>query len=129
MSDMYTNGNISWSELTTSNPQAAVEFYGALFGWQFDVMPMPEGTYYVASNQGEKIAGIMQAPPDIAHLPANWGQYVTVKDIDETAHQITALGGNIIVPKTAIPSVGEFILFQDPQGAVLSVIQYVEGES
>ena len=35
--DVYTTpGAFSWSELMTSDPASAREFYGALFGWRFD---------------------------------------------------------------------------------------------
>lgn len=129
MSDMTTPGHLSWSELMTSNPSAAAEFYGSLFGWTFSLMDMPDGTYHVASNGDDKIAGIMQLPSDSPSQNASWGQYVTVDDIHATAAKIQRLGGNLLVPPTTIPGVGEFILFTDPQGAALSAIQYAnEGE-
>ena len=41
--DAYkTHGAFSWSELMTSNPKAACEFYGTLFGWKAETMS--EGT-------------------------------------------------------------------------------------
>ena len=46
--DAYkTHGAFSWSELMTSDPEAALRFYRELFGWATDTMPMPDGTYHV----------------------------------------------------------------------------------
>ena len=46
--DAYkTHGAFSWSELMTSNPKAACEFYGTLFGWKAETMDMGTGPYHV----------------------------------------------------------------------------------
>ena len=122
MSVSHTPNQFSWSELMTNNPQQAVEFYAGLFGWQFNTMDMEGESYFIASNNGEEIAGISQAPEQEA-VPV-WQQYVTVDNIHKTAENVTQLGGNILTPVTPIPGVGQFIVFQDPQGAVLSAIEY-----
>ena len=37
--DVYkTHGAFSWSELMTTDPKAAAEFYSGLFGWTFKDM-------------------------------------------------------------------------------------------
>lgn len=56
----------------------------------------------------------------------SWGAYVTVDDVDAIAQKAQELGARTIVPLTDIPDVGRFYTFQDPQGAVLSVISYVK---
>lgn len=130
MSEALTPHLFSWSELMTTDPQKASEFYGALFDWQFDTMDMQGEDYYIALNQGEKIAGMMTLPAQAPDQSPLWGQYVTVTDIQATADKVDSLGGNVLTPPTDIPGVGAFIVFQDPQGAVLSAIQYAmpEGE-
>lgn len=127
MSDkITTHGMPSWSELMTTDAASATEFYGQLFGWRFDTMPMPEGDYHVASIGDEKVAGIMAIPAQAAGTPPNWGQYITVDDVDAFADKVKTLEGVILVPPTDIPGVGRFVLFQDPQGAMLSAITYAE---
>lgn len=129
MSNTSTPNQFSWSELMTTEPQAASEFYGSLFGWQFETMTISASdddnageSYLIASNNGEQIAGIMQKP---AEVPSPvWGQYVTVTDIEATAQKITDLQGTVLTPPTQIPGIGRFIVFIDPQGAPLSAIQY-----
>lgn len=124
MSNALQSGLFSWSELMTTSPQQATEFYSGLFGWQFDTMDMGGQNYYIATQNGEKIAGIMAKPEEVP-VPG-WGQYVTVRDIEVSASKVKNLGGNLLTPPTAIPGVGKFIVFQDPQGALLSAIQYDE---
>jgi predicted enzyme related to lactoylglutathione lyase len=125
--DAYkTHGAFSWSELMTSDPEAALRFYRQLLGWTTDTMPMPGGTYHVLKADGTAIGGVMKMSKEAAAggMPPSWGCYVTVKDVDECARQVPALGGKVLHPPTDIPSVGRFAVIADPQGAWLSVITY-----
>lgn len=117
-------GAFSWNELMTTDPVGAKEFYGKLFGWELHDRPMEVMTYTVISAGGEEVGGIMQKPPTADRIPSRWGTYVTVADVDVTAHLVLGLGGKVLIEPTAIPDVGRFALVQDPQGAVVSVISY-----
>ena len=121
-----THGAFSWAELMTTDCEAATQFYQQLFGWTFTSTAMPDGEYHLAMRGDEKIAGIMQLPPEAAGAPPHWGNYVTVADVDAVAESVTKHGGKLLVPPTDIPNVGRFILFQDPQGATLSAMTYAE---
>lgn len=123
---MTTHGMPSWLELMTTDASAATKFYAELFGWTFETMPMPDGDYHVASCGEEKIAGIMAAPQEASGTPPNWGNYITVDNVDEFAGKVENLGGAILVPPTDVPGVGRFTLFQDPQGAMLSAFTYAQ---
>ena len=39
----YAPGTFSWTDLATPDPDAAKGFYGALFGWQAEDLPVPGG--------------------------------------------------------------------------------------
>ena len=54
------------------------------------------------------------------------GVYVTVDDVDATAKKAEALGAKIVMPLTDIPNVGRMCISQDPQGAAISIITYVD---
>ncbi len=123
---MTTHGMPSWLELMTTDAAAASKFYSELFGWTFETMPMPDGDYHVAAVGDEKIAGIMAHPPEAAGTPPNWGNYITVDDVDSFADKVASLGGTVVVPPTDVPGVGRFTMFQDPQGAMLSAFTYVQ---
>ena len=123
--DTYkTHGAFSWSELMTTDPQAAADFYARLFGWKVETMDMGTGPYRVVKAGDTSVGGIMGMPPGEQAPPSAWGCYVTVDNVDETVRQCTALGGKVCVGPMDIPTVGRFAVLQDPQGAVINVITY-----
>ena len=50
MDPFKTHGAISWPELMTTDPDAAVAFYETVFGWTTETMPMEAGPYHVVSG-------------------------------------------------------------------------------
>jgi hypothetical protein len=117
------HGAFSWSELTTTHPKAAIEFYTKLFGWNSEVMHMEHFDYTVVKVGQRGVGGVMTAPPG---APVGWTPYVTVDDIDETAKLAVSLGGKLCMPPTDIPDVGRFAILIDPQGAVIAAITYLK---
>ena len=124
MDVMKTHGAFSWSELTTTDPAKAVEFYGKLFAWKVEKMDMPQGAYHVGKVGDASICGIMSAPPGAGAMPPHWGVYVTVTDVDATAKDCVKLGGKLCMGPHDIPGVGRMVVLQDPQGAFFSAITY-----
>jgi hypothetical protein len=120
------NGNFSWNELMTTDIDQAKAFYTGLFGWTIEDWPLNDINYAVIKNEDEEVGGIMPLPKEAKEAPPHWGAYITVEDVDDSAAKAKALGATIIVPPTDIPKVGRFCLFQDPQGATLSIITYTE---
>jgi len=120
------HGAVSWSELITSDVAGAKEFYGTLFNWTFEDAPMEDMTYTVFTVNGEDVGGIMPAPEDFSGMPPAWGLYIAVDNVDATAEQATGMGAKVIMPPTDIPEVGRFCVLQDPQGALVSIISYVD---
>ncbi len=123
-----THGAFSWCELMTNDPEAATRFYVELFGWTVDKMQMAhiDMTYTVVKSGEEGLGGIMPIPAAVAGMPPQWGVYVTVDDVDATAKKAEELGAKIVIPLTDIPNVGRMCVFQDPQGAAISIITYVD---
>ena len=124
MDPFSTPGAFSWSELSTADPEAAARFYGALFGWRFDAAPDGERSYRVARVDDEAVAGILKAGPESTGVPAGWGCYITVEDVDDTAERCVMLGGAVLLEPADLGSVGRFAVLQDAQGAIFSVIAY-----
>jgi predicted enzyme related to lactoylglutathione lyase len=118
------HGAFSWFELMTKDPAAAKDFYTKLFGWDTEEMPMGEGTYTIVKVGDEGVGGIMAMPPHAHNMPPNWGIYVSVEDVEATAKLAQELGAKTVVPLTDMPDIGKLYAFQDPQGAVISVITY-----
>lgn len=65
----------SWNELMTRDVDAATAFYTAVFGWTYQGMEMPFGTYRVISGGDESGRGaIMPMPPGVPDMvPNRWG--------------------------------------------------------
>ncbi len=116
-----TPGAFSWAELGTPDPRAACEFYGQLFGWRFETMNMGQGDYHVIKVGETGVGGIMTPPQ---RGPAMWGNYVTVASCDETVEKAKSLGATLCAGPFDIPNIGRMAVLQDPQGAVIQVINY-----
>jgi predicted enzyme related to lactoylglutathione lyase len=113
-----------WSELMTHDMAAATKFYTGLFGWSAYVTTNPAGFSYTHWRMdGVDFGGMMALKPEWGPAPPHWMDYVSVTNCDETVAKATSLGGKICYPPMSIPDVGRFAGLQDPQGAVLSVIQ------
>ena len=125
MDPYKTHGAFSWSELMTSNPKAACEFYGTLFGWKAETMDMGTGPYHVLKVGDTSVGGIMGKPPGTpAGMPSMWGCYVTVDDVDAILAKVRSLGGQVLMEPMDVKGVGRMAVIQDPQGAALSVMAY-----
>jgi len=121
-----THGAFSWTELMTTDPEAAKKFYATLFGWELEKFDAEGMEYTVVKVAGEEMGGIMGIPPQAAGSPPHWSTYVTVDNVDETVRKAESMGAKIAMPPKDIPDVGRFAVFQDPQGAFLAVITYKE---
>lgn len=127
--DVYkTPGAFSWSELMTSDPEAACKFYGQLFGWKIEAGDNDGQPYYHITVGETAVGGIMGKPPGTpADMPPMWGSYVTVANLDETLAAVKKLGGGVLMEPMEVKTVGRMAVIRDPQGAALSVIQYTGG--
>ena len=113
---------VRWNELSTTDPDGAVDFYRRQFGWgQEGDMDMGEmGKYRFIQSNGVNIGAIMRMPPQ---LPvSSWTYYIGVDDIDRAADAIKTGGGQVVNGPMEIPG-GEFALNGlDPQGASFGLV-------
>lgn len=115
-------GTFCWAESMTKDADAAGAFYTQMFGWDSNPMDMGEFTYHIFMQGEAQKAGLMEIQPDMGPMPPHWMVYVAVADCDATTAKAQELGAQVMVPPTDIPGIGRFSLFQDPTGAMLSVI-------
>jgi len=122
-------GSLCWNELTTRDADAAIDFYGSVFGWHAiaNTYPTPDGdmsyTGWRLDPEGESVGGMMvmegeEWPTDI---PSHWMVYFAVDDTDTTAARCEELGGTVSVPPTDSPH-GRFAVLGDAFGAYFSVL-------
>lgn len=117
-------GAFSWNELETRDPDAAKRFYGAVFGWEFEAgEDMEEMVYYVATVDGERVAGMADVKGKMAdEIPAHWMTYFSVEDAEGAVEKVKAGGGTVHFGPIDIP-VGRFAMATDPWGAAFAVIR------
>jgi uncharacterized protein len=113
-------GIFCWNELMTSDVAGAKAFYGGLFGWRPQDMPMPDMTYTILQRGSDQAGGLMKHP--MPGAPPAWMPYVCVSNVDASAGKIPSLGGKVIVPPQDIPNIGRFAVAIDPQGASFAMI-------
>ena len=116
------HGLFSWFELHTKDAAAAAQYYGTLFGWTFDEMPIPSGIYRRISVGDVGIGGIAEMP--LGDAPAYWHGFVTVDDVDARIDKATARGAEVKMGPFDLPGVGRMAHIHDPDGAPLSLITY-----
>lgn len=116
----YSPGFFSWVDLTTSDAGAAKDFYGGLFGWDFEDNEIPGdgGVYTMCKVDGDYVAAI---PGSTDQAPPHWNSYVTVASADESATRAKELGAHVIEGPFDVMEAGRMALFQDPTGAALCV--------
>jgi hypothetical protein len=116
-------GEGSWHELMTTDAPAAMQFYSEVFGWQpSETMDMgPMGKYHMFNRPHGMIGGMMNKPPEMAHVPPNWQIYFRVPDVDAAVPRITANGGQVINGPMDVPGGDRILNAVDPQGAHFSL--------
>lgn len=115
----HTPGTFSWTDLATSDADAAKRFYGGLLGWEFDDQPLPEGggVYSMALGDGGTVAALYQGQ---AEMPPAWVSYVTVASAEETGARAKELGATLIAEPFDVLTAGRMTVIQDPTGAVMA---------
>src|SRR5215211_2410552 len=93
----YIPGVPCWVDSSQPDPEAAVAFYGRLFGWEFeDVMPEgSDGTYCIGRIRGGDVAAIGSIPEGAPPM-ASWNTYVWVASADETMSKARDAGGGVM---------------------------------
>ncbi len=122
----YAPGSFCWADLATTDQAGAKAFYGALFGWEAQDMPVEEGVVYSMMRLGGRnVAAIAPQPQQQrdAGVPAIWQSYISVEDADATAERAKELGANLHAPAFDVMQAGRMAVIQDPQGAYFMVWQ------
>jgi uncharacterized protein len=107
-------------ELNTTDPIKAKEFYGQLFDWKLEDVPMGPDMTYTMIKVGEGTGGGMMKHP-VPGAPSTWLAYVAVDDVKASTDKARSLGATIVRDVTEIPGVGSFSILVDPTGAHLAL--------
>jgi len=105
-------------ELHTKDLAKAKAFYGKLFGWKLEDMPMPGGGSYTMISVGEGTGGGMTTE---ANAPPHWLAYVGVDDIQAATKRAKELGATVLQDVLEVGEYGSMSVIRDPTGATLAL--------
>jgi hypothetical protein len=106
-------------ELNTTDVAKAKAFYGKLFDWKMEDIPMPDFTYTII-NVGEGTGGGLMKNP-MPGVPSFWLAYVLVDDINAATQKAKSLGATIVKDVTEVKDMGWLSIIMDPTGAGLGL--------
>jgi predicted enzyme related to lactoylglutathione lyase len=112
-------------EFSADDPERAKTFFEGVFGWTFQEYEGPM-EYWLVSTAGageEGAAGIdggMGKRPEMSESAVNT---IGVEDLDTAIGKVTSAGGEIAMPRSAIPGVGWIAYFKDPEGNLWGLYQ------
>jgi uncharacterized protein len=134
--DGYIPGVPCWVDASEPDPEAAVDFYGGLFGWEFkDVTPpSSDRKYFIARCEtrgwslfdmsGDPRGGDVAAVGSIsgaAPPTGMWNTYIWVDSADEAASRVRDAGGAVVMEPIDFRDASRIAVFTDPEGAAFSV--------
>jgi uncharacterized protein len=127
--DGYIPGVPCWIDTSQPDPDAAVDFYSGLFGWEFeDVMPPEaEAKYFIGRLRGGDVAAVGSIPEGAPPM-AMWNTYIWVESADETASKVADAGGRVLMEPFDVMDAGRMAVFADPEGAAFCVWQAKENK-
>ncbi len=122
--DGYPPGVPCWVDTSQPDPEAAVTFYGGLFGWDFeDAMPPDSpGRYFMARLGGGDVAAV-GSQPEGAPPMAVWNTYIWVESADDAVSKVLDAGGRVLMDPFDIMDAGRMAVCTDPEGAAFCVWQ------
>jgi predicted enzyme related to lactoylglutathione lyase len=103
-------GEIVHIEIPADDTTKGREFWGSLFGWQFESYPGPSEYHMtrVSESTGGAITNMEPGKRGIR-------DYFAVDDINAGAARVKELGGEADEPMP-VPNMGWFVTCRDPQG-------------
>ena len=122
----HAPGTFSWVDLSTSDPAGAKRFYGGLFGWTFDDLPVGDDIVYTMCQIDRKSVCAISGQREEERsqgVPPHWNNYVTVEDVDASTAKAKELGGNVMMEAFDVFDAGRMSVIADPTGAVLCMWQ------
>jgi predicted enzyme related to lactoylglutathione lyase len=108
-------------ELNSTDVSKSKTFYGQLFDWKLEDIPMPGGAYTMVGVGEGTGGGIMKHP--VPGMPSAWLAYVLVDDIKASTAKAKSLGATVMQDVTEVMDMGWLSIILDPTGAVLGLWQ------
>jgi predicted enzyme related to lactoylglutathione lyase len=113
-----------WNELNTRDVAGAKEFYGAVFGWDFEEREFSTGSYTTIKRGEDTAGGVLDMTGRVPEeVPNHWLVYFAVDDADASVEKATGSGAEAVFGPESMSEVGRIAVLKDPFGAVFALIQ------
>jgi Predicted enzyme related to lactoylglutathione lyase len=124
-------GRLIHFEIHVDDVERAKTFYGEVFGWTFEDWSEYAGMPYFGAITGDSgemgingaIMKRMGPAPQLGQPMNGFACTMGVEDFDKTADKILSLGGQVTLPKHALPGMAWQGYFLDTEGNVIGVHQ------
>ncbi|MEU8582023.1 VOC family protein [Streptomyces abikoensis] len=120
LTSTHVPGGPAWLDLGTPDIDAAVAFYGAVFGWEY-ASAGPAVGYGFFRLGGRTVAGV--GPLTEEGAGSAWTVYFRTEDADATAKAVEQAGGTVRIAPGDVFTAGRMAGFTDPTGAEFAVWQ------
>jgi uncharacterized protein len=120
-------GRFVWFEYVSKDAKQAQAFFGELFNWSTQDVPMPDGAYQMIANGGKTIGGYLPTP-DGAPAQSHWISHLQVEDAKATSAKIASLGGKVRKEAFKVGEFGTMAVVADPQGGTFALWQPAEAQ-
>lgn len=127
-------GKIIWHDLLTTDIEGSRAFYGGLFGWEFEEIPISlgfgkSGSYLLIRHKGQLIGGMVDTRRLGSKINnSQWVVLMSVDDVDTAAQNIVDAGGDILTPPTDLNERGRIAVVHDNAGALFAILQTRDGD-
>jgi predicted enzyme related to lactoylglutathione lyase len=117
-------GPVSWHELTAEDPQAALQFYKALFGWEVvatHAMGGDVGNYYLFGVGSTQMGGAYLRAKHVAPTWPRWLIYINVPSVTAAVAAAQAAGGKLLNGPHQVPGGSWVAQVLDSHGIALAL--------
>jgi len=112
---------IAYFEIPAQDLARLKGFYSELFGWRFE-QSLQTADYMLIHPQPEH-QGICGGLARKMHPQHSVMNYVAVESVADHSEKVKRLGGQVVVPQTAVPRTGYFAVCLDPEGNPIGLWQ------
>jgi predicted enzyme related to lactoylglutathione lyase len=108
--------------IPVDDPERAVAFYQNVFGWEINKWDGPQ-EYWLATTGPDTEPGInggLTRRQSAGDVTANT---IDVPSVDEFVAKVTQNGGELVLPKTALPGIGYMAFCRDTEGNAFGLME------
>jgi predicted enzyme related to lactoylglutathione lyase len=108
-----TATSVVWFDIPADKPERAKAFYTKLFGWKITAFPAMKDYWHIDTGGPDATPdGGLMTRKHPGHTITN---YIIVPSVTRFMAKVKKLGGEVCMPKTAVPQMGYFAICQDTE--------------